>query len=133
MDKHFQNHHAERTPPIHKDEECWLFFVSKEVEDYSRRVHVFGNSPSPAVAIYSLRLAAQQGEQEYRTDTSHFVNRHFYVDDSLMSFPTEAEAINLLKRTQESLSKSNIKLHNIASNSVKVMQVPPPEDLASGL
>ncbi len=50
-----------------------------------------------------------------------------------MSFPTEAESIDLLKRTQESLSKSNIKLHKIASNSVKVMQAFPPEDLASGL
>lgn len=64
------------------------------------RVHVFGNSPSPAVAIYGLRLAAQQGELEYGTDTSHFVSRHFYVDDWLMSFPTEAEAIDLLKCTQ---------------------------------
>ncbi len=93
--------------------------LSKEVVDYRMRVHVFGNSPSPSVAIYGLRLAAQQGEQEYGTDTSHFVNRHFYVDDGLMSFPTEAETIDLLKRTQESLSKSNIKLHKIASNSVK--------------
>ncbi len=77
--------------------------LSKEVVDYRMRVHVFGNSPSPSVAIYGLRLAAQQGEQEYGTDTSHFVNRHFYVDDGLMSFPTEAETIDLLKRTQESL------------------------------
>ncbi len=219
MKKLFQNHHAERAPPIHEDEECWylpifgvyhpqkpgqiqvvfdssaqhqgiylnnvllsgpdlnnsllgvllrfrkdrtaimadiqqMFYgflvkedhrnylrflwyrdsnLSKEVLDYRMRVHVFGNSPSPSVAIYGLRLAAQRGEQEYGTDTSHFVNRHFYVDDGLMSFPTEAESIDLLKRTQESLSKSNIKLHKIASNSVKVMQAFPTEDLASGL
>ncbi|RXN13114.1 hypothetical protein ROHU_009852 [Labeo rohita] len=191
MEKLFQNHHAERAPPIYEDEECWylpifgvyhpqtpgqirvvldssaqyqgislnnvllsgpdlnnsllgvllwfrkdhiaimadiqqIFFVflvkedhrnylrflwycdgnlSKEVVDYRMRVRVFGNSPSP----------------------------HFYVDDGLVSFPTEAEAIDLLKRTQESLSNSNIKLHKIASNSVKVMQAFLPEDLASGL
>ncbi len=184
MKKLFQNHHAERAPPIHEDEECWylpifgvyhpqkpgqirvvfdssaqhqgislnnvllsgpdlnnsllgvllrfrkdrtaimadiqqMFYgflvkedhrnylrflwyrdsnLSKEVLDYHMRVHVFGNSPSPSVAIYGLRLAAQRGEQEYGTDTSHFVNRHFYVDDGLMSFPTEAESIDLLKR-----------------------------------
>ncbi|KAL0150123.1 hypothetical protein M9458_054550 [Cirrhinus mrigala] len=32
-------------------------------------------------------------------------------EDGLVSFPTEAEAIDLLKCTQESLSKSNVKLH----------------------
>ncbi|RXN31543.1 hypothetical protein ROHU_004747 [Labeo rohita] len=219
MEKLFQNHHAERAPPIYEDEECWylpifgvyhpqkpgeirvvfdssaqyqgislnnvllsgpdlnnsllgvllrfrkdriaimadiqqMFYgflvkedhrnylrflwycdgnLSKEVVDYRMRVHVFGNSPSPSVAIYGLWLAAKRGEQEYGTDTSHFVNRHFYVDDGLVSFPTEAEAIDLLKRTEESLSKSNIKLHKIASNSVKVMQTFLPEDLASGL
>lgn len=95
------------------------------------REHVFGNSPSSAVAIYSLRLAAQQVEQEYRTDTLHFVDRNFYVDIRLMSFPTEAKAINLPKHTQESLSKS--KLHKRASNSVEVMQAFLPEDLTSGL
>lgn len=69
--------------------------LSKEVVEYRMRVHVFENSPSSAVAIYSLRLAAQQVEQEDRTDTSHFVDRNFYVDIRLMSFPTEAKAINL--------------------------------------
>ncbi len=143
MEKLFQNHHAERAPPIHEDEECWylpifgvyhpqkpgqirvvfdssaqhqnislnnvllsgpdlnnsllgvlvrfrkdrvaimadiqqMFYgflvkedhrnylrflwysnsnLSKEVVDYRMRVHVFGNSPSPSVAIYGLRLA----------------------------------------------------------------------------
>lgn len=69
--------------------------LSKEVVEYRMRVHVFENNPLSAVAIYSLRLAAQQVEQEDRTDTSHFVDRNFYVDISLMSFPTEAKAINL--------------------------------------
>lgn len=49
------------------------------------RVHVFGNSPLPAVAIFGLRRVAQS---------------HFHVDDGLISLPTEAEAIDLLKRTQ---------------------------------
>lgn len=66
--------------------------LSKEVAEYRMRVHVFGNNPSPAVAIYGLRRAAQEGEQKYGSDS-----RHFYVDDGLISLPTEAEAIDLLK------------------------------------
>ena len=79
----------------HKDND-----LSKEVAEYRMRVHVFGNSPSSAVAIYGLRRAAQEGEQKNGSDSRHFVERHFYVDDGLISLPTEAKAIDLLKRTQ---------------------------------
>ncbi len=37
--------------------------VSKEIIEYRMRVHVVGNSPSPAVAIYGLRRAAAHGEK----------------------------------------------------------------------
>ena len=47
--------------------------LTKEVAEYRMRVHVFGNSPSPAVAIYGLRQAAQEGEEEYGSDTRRFV------------------------------------------------------------
>ena len=107
--------------------------LTKEVAEYRMRVHVFGNSPSPAVAIYGLRKAAQEGEQKYGSDSRHFVERHFYVDDGLVSLPSESEAIDLLRRTQASLAESNLKLHKIASNSVTVMQAFPPEDRAAGL
>lgn len=112
----------------HKDND-----LSKEVEEYRMRVHVFGNSPSPAVAIYGLRRAAQKGEPKYGADTQQFVERHFYVDDGLISLPTESAAIDLMKRTCASLAESNLKLHKIASNSVAVMQAFEPEELASNI
>lgn len=96
-------------------------------------MHVFGNSPLPAVTTYGLRRAAQEGEQRYGSDSRRFVERHFYVDDGLISLPTEAEAIDLLKLTRASLAESNLKLHKIASNSIAVMQAFPSEDLAAGL
>ncbi len=93
------------------------------------RVHVFGNSPSPAVAIYGLRRAALTGEQDYGPEARHFVDRNFYVDDGLTSLPTEEEAIKLLKATQEMLAQSNLHLHKIASNKVEVMKAFPSEIL----
>ncbi|XP_068506561.1 uncharacterized protein [Syngnathus scovelli] len=112
----------------HKDND-----LSEEVQEYRMRVHVFGNSPSPAVAIYGLRRAAKKGEARYGTDTTQFVHRHFYVDDGLVSLPTESAAIDLLKPTCASLAESNLKLHKIASNSVTVMKAFEPEKLASGI
>ncbi|KAM5145516.1 uncharacterized protein ACMZJ9_012855 [Mantella aurantiaca] len=91
--------------------------VSNEVIDYRMKVHVFGNSPSPAVAIYGLRKTAKEGEEEFGTDARQFVERNFYVDDGLKSLPTEEEAIDLLTRTQNMLATANLRLHKIISNS----------------
>lgn len=52
----------------HKDNE-----LTKEVAEYRMRVHVFGNSPLPAMAIYSLRRAAQEDEQKYGSDFCHYI------------------------------------------------------------
>lgn len=123
--------------PDHRDYLRFLWYkdndISKEVQEYRMRVHVFGNSPSPAVAIYCLRRAIHKGEPKYGSDTKHFVERHFYVDDGLISLPTESEATDLLKRTCASLAESNVKLHKIASNSVSVMQAFEPDDLATSI
>lgn len=102
--------------------------VTSEVVDYRMKVHVFGNSPSPAVAIYGLRRAVRKGAQRYGQDTVNFVERHFYVDDGLCSVPTDAEAIDLLRRTQASLAESNLRLHKFASNSPAVLAAFPSED-----
>lgn len=52
------------------------------------RVHVFGNSPSPAVATLWLRKTAQAAESEYGQHVANFVTNDFYVDDGLTSCPT---------------------------------------------
>ncbi|XP_021180355.2 uncharacterized protein LOC110369531 [Fundulus heteroclitus] len=107
--------------------------TQKELVDYRMRVHVFGNSPSPAVATYGLRRAAQQGEAKYGSDVRHFIDRDFYVDDALKSVPTVGDAIDLLKRTQRMLADSNLHLLKIASNKVEVMDAFSDQDRAKDL
>ncbi|KAI4892131.1 hypothetical protein NFI96_008825, partial [Prochilodus magdalenae] len=106
--------------------------MEEPIAEYRMRVHVFGNSPSPAVAIYGLRRASIDSE-EGDGRTRHLVERHFYVDDGLISFPSCDEAIAALKRAQETLATSNLTLHKFVSNSVNVMKAFPKEDLAKGL
>ncbi|XP_055367455.1 uncharacterized protein LOC114862962 [Betta splendens] len=122
---------------VHEDHRNFLRFlwhkdndINKEVVEYRMRVHVFGNSPSPAVAVYGLRRAIREGAQRYGEDTVKFVERHFYVDDGLISVSTEAEAIDLLKRTQASLAESNLCLHKLVSNCQAVTEAFSPEDCA---
>lgn len=113
----------------HRDYLWYLWYedndITKNVVEYRMKVHVFGNSPSPAVAIYCMRRAvaiycmraAQKGEQEHGSDARQFVERQFYVDDGLTSVTIPEEAIDLLTRTREMLSESNLRLHKVASNS----------------
>lgn len=121
----------------HRDYLRFLWYkdnnFNNNITEYRMKVHIFGNSPSPSVAIYGLRRAAQEHQDEYGTDSKEFVMRNFYVDDRLTLVTTEEEAIDLLKRTQKMLAASNLKLHKIASNSNKVMTAFAPEDLAKDL
>ncbi|XP_062583636.1 uncharacterized protein LOC134245361 [Saccostrea cucullata] len=71
--------------------------INNPLIEFRMRVHVFGNSPSPAFAVYCLRKAACAKEDIFGPDVTDFVSRNFYVDDGLISLPTADEAIDLLK------------------------------------
>lgn len=107
--------------------------MDNEIVDYCMRVHVFGNSPSPAVAIFGLRKAARVKEKDFDSDVRRFIERDFYVDDALKSLPTVAEAISLLKHAQEMLALSKLRLHKIASNKKDALDAFPASDRAKDL
>ncbi|KAL0162344.1 hypothetical protein M9458_041740, partial [Cirrhinus mrigala] len=103
---------------------------TSDIVDYRMRVHLFGNSPSPAVAVYGLRRAAKEAEADCGSDARRFIDREFYVDDALKSFSTEEEAISVLGRAQKMLAASNLRLHKMASNRPAVIEAFPFEDRA---
>lgn len=107
--------------------------LSKNIQEFRMKVHVFGNSPSPSVAIYGLHQSVLENELCTDPEVKYFVTRNFYVDDGLMSTPTVDTAISLLKRTQATLAKSNLRLHKIAANNKEVMEAFPSIDRASDL
>ena len=104
-----------------------------EVIEYRMKVHLFGNTSSPAVATFGLRKTAQVGEAQFGFDAREFVERDFYVDDGLKSLPGNKQSIYLLQRTQGMLATANLRLHKIASNDANVTQAFPSEDRASEL
>ncbi|XP_063404523.1 uncharacterized protein LOC134687988 [Mytilus trossulus] len=104
----------------------------EQLIEYRMCVHVFGNTPSPAIATYGLRKCVENEPTE--NDVKEYVNRNFYVDDGLVNFTNEEEAVSVLKRTQQSLLENGkLKLHKIASNSEKVMNAFNPDELAKEL
>ncbi|XP_069108972.1 uncharacterized protein [Argopecten irradians] len=100
------------------------------LKEYRMTVHVFGNRPSPAVATYGLRRSVAHSD----SDVIDFVTRDFYVDDGLLSCPTEDAAVDLMQRTQLALKEGGqLRLHKIASNSKSVLSKFPVDDLAKDL
>ena len=121
---------------VHKEHRNYLRFFwyenndpEKSLIEYRMCVHVFGNSPSPAVATYGLRRTVENSDH----DVNRLVNRDFYVDDALTSLPTSHEAVDLLKRTQTDLQTANLKLHKVVSNSHEVLTEFPSEQRAKSL
>ena len=106
----------------------------KDLVEYRMRAHVFGNSPSPAIATYGLLKIATASEKQFGSDVKEFIERNFYVDDGVASLPTVEHAVGLIRKTQEACKKEgNLRLHKIASNKKEVMTAFPPEDLAKDL
>ena len=104
-----------------------------ELTEYRIKVHVFGNTSSPAVATYCLWKTAEVAEPLFGTDAKDFVHNNFYVDDGVKSVAEPAKAVDLLSRKQAMLATANLRLHKIASSHPEVTQAFPSEDKASDL
>ncbi|XP_061170421.1 uncharacterized protein LOC133179742 [Saccostrea echinata] len=127
-----------RVQEEHRDYLRFLWYRNNNPEEdlaeYKMKVHVFGNSPSPAVATYGLRKVAEISSKAFGEDVKLFVERDFYVDDGLTSLCEEVSAVDLIKRTQQALlNEGNLRLHKIVSNSRAVMNSFESRDLAKGL
>ena len=101
-----------------------------EFVEYRMTVHVFGNTPSPAIATYGLRKSVEQAQ----SDVQEFITRNFYVDDGLVSLKDAETARDLIKRTQEALFEGGrLRLCKIVSNDKSLLSEFPSDDLADGL
>ena len=107
---------------------------NNELTEHRMTVHVFGNSPSPAIATYGLHRTAAESKVLFGEDVDTFVKQDFYVDDGITSVPTAEEAIDLMQRTKKALeANGRLHLHKIASNVPEVLNAFPDEDLSKSL
>ena len=124
-------------PEDHRDFLRFLWYGNNDpdgaIVEYRMKVHIFGNTSSPAIATFGLRKTAEVGEPEFGSDAKEFVDNDFYVDDGLKSMPNSRQAIDLLQRTQAMLATGNLRLHKISSNDPKVTDAFPPDDRAADL
>ena len=86
---------------VPKDQCSFLKFLwwdnsdpDKEIIDYEMTAHVFGGTSSPSCSNFALRRTAKDNEQQYGKEITQILERSFYVDDLLKSFPTVNKAVN---------------------------------------
>ena len=64
-----QMFHSFHNDPEHRDFLHFLWYEdntpSKQIMEYQMNVHLFGNGPSPAVAMFGLRKTAADGKKEF--------------------------------------------------------------------
>lgn len=97
---------------------------------YRMCVHLFGAASSPACANFGLKYIAAQGQGQFSEATIRFIERNFYVDDGLISFHSEKEAIRLVKEAKELCNIGKWRLHKFISNNQQVLDSLPKEDCA---
>ena len=85
---------------------------SKNIIEFRMKVHVA--APQPFMVSDKRQERVRQRMEQ---TSENLWARDFYVDDGLKSLATTAAAIDLLKRTQEMLTCSNLMLHKITSKS----------------
>lgn len=93
-------------------------------------VHIFGAVCSPATCSFALRQAAKDsGKQAARVERE--IVDHFYVDNWLVSYETEAEAIESAHLMYSSLLKGGFKLTQWASSNKEVRSTLPDQQASS--
>jgi transposase InsO family protein len=122
-----------RVPPEHSDFMRFFWYGAVgELSEFRLKVHVFGARSSPSVANFALRLAARDGKSQSEK-SKDIVDRNFYVDDLLVSYPDEKEAVASLLDLRSLLAQGSFNLTSFAGTSKKVLSALPEDSLSNAL
>ena len=118
--------------PSHVDALRFLWWPNGEIDQepvvHRMLVHIFGAKSSPTCANFALKQTAAEFGHLFEPNMSEIVNKHFYVDDCLVSLPSVAEAVTAQTQLCDLLSKRGFRLRKWLSNSSEVLdQIPEAE------
>ena len=84
--------------------------------------HLFGGASSPSCSNFALRRTAKDNEQQYGKEITQILERSFYADDLLKSFPKVKEAVHAIKQLQELCSRGGFNPTKFISNKQEVIK-----------
>lgn len=108
------------------DQHCQRFLwrdgdETKPLKTYVMTAMIFGATCSPCSAQFVKNLNAKKHMEENKLAAEAILNNH-YVDDFVMSFDSEEEAVMVTKGVCKIHSYGNLNLRNFVSNSKKVLE-----------
>ena len=96
--------------------------TSTEIIAYEMTAHVFGGSKSLSCSNFALRKTTMDNEELYGKDIATILERNFYADDMLKSFPTAKEAITVIRQVKYLRSNGGFNLTKFISNNTTVLK-----------
>ncbi|XP_068238400.1 uncharacterized protein [Palaemon carinicauda] len=108
--------------------------ISKELEEYWMKVHLFGAVSSPSIANYALRRVADEGNN-LSSEVTHTIKWNFYVNDCL-NLPFAGAVDSDCKFTSNDVSVLNIIPADDRSKELKTRDInynPLPTELTLGI
>ncbi len=124
--------HQVRVDEEHRDFLRFLWWpdgdLTKDLEEYQMKVHLFGAISSPSCANYALRRAANDFESEEGKEVADVLRKNFYVDDCLKSEPTEALAVERINAVTRICARGGFRLTKFTSNKRHVIEKIPEDD-----
>ena len=90
-------------------------------QEYQMMVHLFGTTSSPCCANFGLQQTADDNQHAFSRDAVNTIKQNFYVDDCLKSVSTEDNAISLVCKLHQLLSRGGFRLTKWISNSRNVI------------
>ena len=91
--------------------------LDQEPKEYRMKVFVFGAACSPNCANFALRKTAENNMSLFAANVCKTVLNNFYVDDCLVSTPSESHAIALIHDLTNLLKKRGFHMTKWVSNS----------------
>ncbi|KAK0146187.1 hypothetical protein N1851_014504 [Merluccius polli] len=95
--------------------------ISKPLDVYRMKVHLFGAVSSSSIAHFALRQTADDNQRHYSDEVLKTIKTNFYVDDCLRSVSTADQAIKLVKDLTEACSQGGFTLTKWVSNNSEVL------------
>ena len=104
--------------------------LSKHMEVYRMKVHLFGGVWSPSCANYALLKVADDYGDVFDAEVGKTVRSNFYVDDCLKSVRSEEDAIQLSEQLSNLLALGGFRLTKWLSNRRRVLNGIPTSERA---
>lgn len=95
--------------------------ISKPLEVYRMKVHLFGTVSSPSIANFALCQTADDNWKHYSDEVMKTIKTNFYVDDCLRSVATVDHTIKLVKDLTKACSQGGFTLTKWVSNNCEVL------------